>query len=213
MHKYIHICVCVYVYVFQVVLVVKSPTASAGDIRDAGLIPGSGRSLEGWNGNPLQYSGLGNPMDRGAWRAIVHRAAKNWTWLKQLSTCMHTHTHTRTHTQRWWHSGKESVWQDMPEMQVWSLGWEESLEQEMATHSGILAWKFPWTEEPGRLQTMGWQRVGHNWAHICTLDKRKWGGWYLVLWRKGKELGILMGLNVNLNWIVRECLTAKGTFG
>ena len=111
MHKYIHICVCVYVYVFQVVLVVKSPTASAGDIRDAGLIPGSGRSLEGWNGNPLQYSGLGNPMDRGAWRAIVHRAAKNWTWLKQLSTCMHTHTHTRTHTQRWWHSGKESVCQ------------------------------------------------------------------------------------------------------
>ena len=47
MHKYIHICVCIYVYVFQMVLVVKNPTASAGDIRDAGLIPGSGRSLGG----------------------------------------------------------------------------------------------------------------------------------------------------------------------
>ena len=61
MHKYIHICVCVYVYVFQVVLVVKSPTASAGDIRDAGLIPGSGPSPQGGHGNPLQYSCLRIP--------------------------------------------------------------------------------------------------------------------------------------------------------
>ena len=53
MHKYIHICVCVYVYVFQVVLVVKSPTASAGDIRDAGSLRGSGRSLGRGHGNPL----------------------------------------------------------------------------------------------------------------------------------------------------------------
>ena len=45
----------------------KDPPANAGDARDLGLIPGSGRSLGGGNGNPLQYSSLENPMDRGAW--------------------------------------------------------------------------------------------------------------------------------------------------
>ena len=51
---------------------VKNPSANAGDIRDAGLIPGSGRSSGEGNGNPLQYSCLENPVDRGAWRATVH---------------------------------------------------------------------------------------------------------------------------------------------
>ena len=46
--------------------------------------------------------------------------------------------------------------------QVWSLGWEDPPEKGMATHSSILAWRIPWTEEPGRLQSMGSQRVGHN---------------------------------------------------
>ena len=68
---------------------VKNPPTSAGNIRDSGSIPGSGRSPGGGNGNPLQYSSLENPMDRGAWWAIVHGFAKNWT---QLST--HTHMHT-----------------------------------------------------------------------------------------------------------------------
>ena len=45
---------------------------------------------------------------------------------------------------------------------VQSLGWEDSLEKEMATHSSILAWRIPWTEEPGGLQSMGSQRVGHD---------------------------------------------------
>ena len=45
-----------------------------------------------------------------------------------------------------------------------SLSWEDPLEEEMATHSSILAWRIPWTEEPGGLQSMGSQRVGHNWA-------------------------------------------------
>ena len=48
------------------------------------------------------------------------------------------------------------------ETQVQFLGWENPLEKEMATHSGIFAWEIPWTEEPGRLQSMGSQRVGHN---------------------------------------------------
>ena len=47
-------------------------------------------------------------------------------------------------------------------MRVQSLGQEDPLEKEMATYSSILAWRIPWTEEPGRLQSMGSQRVGHN---------------------------------------------------
>ena len=47
---------------------------------------------------------------------------------------------------------------------VQSLGWEDALEKEMATHSSILAWKISWTKEPGGLQSMGSQRVGHDWA-------------------------------------------------
>ena len=50
----------------------------------------------------------------------------------------------------------------MQEIWVQSLGLEEPLEKERATHSNILAWKIPWTEEPGRLQSVGLQRVGHN---------------------------------------------------
>ena len=50
----------------------------------------------------------------------------------------------------------------MRETRVQYLGWEDALEKEMATHSSILAWKIPWTEEPGRLHSMGSQRVGHD---------------------------------------------------
>ena len=47
-------------------------------------------------------------------------------------------------------------------MRVWSLGQEDPLEEELATHSSIVAWKIPWTEEPGEIQSMGSQRVGHD---------------------------------------------------
>ena len=50
----------------------------------------------------------------------------------------------------------------MQETRVPSLGWEDTLEKEMATHSSTLAWKIPWTEEPGRLQSIGLQGVGHD---------------------------------------------------
>ena len=50
----------------------------------------------------------------------------------------------------------------MRETQVRALGWEDPLEKEMAIHSSTIAWKIPWTEEPGRLLSMGLQRVGHN---------------------------------------------------
>ena len=57
-------------------LMVKNPSANVGDIRDAGSIPGSGRSPGEGHGNPFHYSWLENPMDRGAWQAIVHGFAK-----------------------------------------------------------------------------------------------------------------------------------------
>ena len=50
----------------------------------------------------------------------------------------------------------------MQETRVQSLGWEDPLEKGMETHSSILAWRIPWTEEPGGLQSMGSQRIGHN---------------------------------------------------
>ena len=73
----------------QVALVVKNPLADAGDVRDAGSIPGLERSPGVGHGNPLQHSCLGNPMDTGAWRATVHRVAQSQTQLKQLSTHAH----------------------------------------------------------------------------------------------------------------------------
>ena len=60
----------------------------------------------------------------------------------------------------------------MRETHVQSLGREDLLEKEMATHSSILAWKIPWMEEPGRLQSVGSQRVGHDWA--TSLSLRTW---------------------------------------
>ena len=58
---------------------IKNLPTSAGDVRDTGSTPGSGRSLGEGNGNPLQYSCLENPMDRGTWWATVHRVAKSQT--------------------------------------------------------------------------------------------------------------------------------------
>ena len=66
-------------------LVVKNVLANTGDLRGEGLIPGLGRSPGGGNGNPLQYSCLENPMDRGAWQVTVHWVAKSRTQMKRLS--------------------------------------------------------------------------------------------------------------------------------
>ena len=63
----------------------------------------------------------------------------------------------------WWLRGKR-IHLPMKKMQVQSLCWEDSLEKEMATHSSILAWRIPWMEEPGGLQSMRLQRVRHDWA-------------------------------------------------
>ena len=67
----------------------KNLPANAGDIKDAGSIPGLGRSPGGGHGNPLQYPCLENPMDRGGWWAMVHSSAKSRTRLKRLNTHAH----------------------------------------------------------------------------------------------------------------------------
>ena len=79
----------------------------------------------------------------------------------------------------------------LQETQVRSLGWEDPLEKEMATHSSILAWRIPWTGEPGRLQSMGSQRVRYDWATSLHFGKilwrRKWQSTPVLL--SGKSQG------------------------
>ena len=70
---------------------VKNLATNAGDLRDASLIPRLGRFSGKGRDNPLQYSCLENPMDRGAWKATVHRVAQSQTQLKQLSTHAYTY--------------------------------------------------------------------------------------------------------------------------
>ena len=69
----------------------------------------------------------------------------------------------------------------MRETWVWTLGWKDPLEKDVATHSSILAWRIPWTEEPCGLKSTGSQRVGHDWATSLSLSFRGVG------WRGGRE--------------------------
>ena len=130
---------------------VKNPPAKAEDLSDAGSIPGSRRSPAGRHGNPLQYSCLENLMDRGVWWATVHRVAKSWTQLKQLSVCMYTVIFSPysffvfCYWRRCWSRCKHC-----------SRG-SQAPGCLRSTH-----WRSPWTEEPGELQSIGSQRVGHN---------------------------------------------------
>ena len=77
------------------------------------------------------------------------------------------------------------------EMWVWSLGEEDPLEKEMATHSSILAWRIPWTEEPSGLQSMGSQRVGHDWV---------------------TNTFFLSGLNIHFHLVENQCLIFSQLF-
>ena len=119
--------------------------ASACNAGDHGSVPASGRSPGEGNGTPLQCSCLDNPSDGGAWWAAVYGVAQSRTRLKRLSSS----SRASLVAQRVKHLPA------MQETQVRFLGWEDPLEKEMATHSSTLAWKIPWTEEPGRLQSMG----------------------------------------------------------
>ena len=98
--------------------------ANMGSIPDLGKSPGEG------HGNPIQYSCLENPMNRGAWQATVHRVAKSWTWLKWLSThaCMHAHNyiqngHIHSFNQYYWVSWALWIqqWTEYQRLPSWSL--------------------------------------------------------------------------------------------
>ena len=70
--------------------------------------------------------------------------------------------------------------QETQETQVWSLGWEDPLEDGMGIPSSILTWRIPWTEEPGRLWSMGFQRVGHSWSNWAYTVRSVTGEEYWV---------------------------------
>ena len=88
-----------------------------------------------------------------------------------------------------------SVVKNLPVMQVGSLGWEDPLEEEMATQSSVLAWRISWTGEPGRLRPVGLPRVGCNWACTRAEMKRRVSGKCTVLEEGSITLWVLEGLS------------------
>ena len=97
----------------------------------------------------------------------------------------------------------------MPETWVQSLGWEDLLEKEMATHSSILAWKIPWTEEPGRLSPWG-RRVGHDWVTSLSVKKpfESWGDF--LNWKKIiKKIIQILIFNLHLSSFLYNFLILK----
>ena len=82
--------------------------------------------------------------------------------------------------------------QETEEMWVQSLGREDPLEEEMAPHSSILSWKSPWAEDPGGLQSMGVQRVKHNWAHAHKEEKKRP--------KKSQQRYLSVGLWIQVKW-------------
>ena len=89
----------------------------------------------------------------------------------------------------------------MWETQVRSLGWEDLLEKEMSTHSSILAWGIPWTEEPGGLEPMGSPRVGHNWVTSI-----------LMSWAERVSLGLLSKSSALDFWMGLDLRHRKPSF-
>ena len=77
-------------------------------------------------------------------------------------------------------------------LSIWSLSWEDPLEKGVASHFNILFWKIPWTEEPGRLQSIGSQRVGHDWATFTFTTNYK------------RDSFLLLVINCFLQWICIE---------
>ena len=143
-------------------------------------------------------------MDRGAWQAMVHRLTKSQTWLKQLSkqaafleqnyldfvfkpTCYQISGNLHSQRVHNLNLKKKLIPRKAPPLRAPSLEqviffhltMVTYLEKEMATHSSILAWKIPWTKEPGRLLFMGLQRVGHDWATLLA-----YGNLQRELWKK-----------------------------
>ena len=153
--------------------VVKNLPVNAGNM---GSIPGSGRSPEAGNGNPLQDSCLGNLMDREAWRATVHGIARvrHDLWLNTLATWCEELTHLK---RPWcWErlkaggEGDDTGWDN----------WMASPTPWVWVNSG--SWW--WTGRPSLLQSMGSQRVGHNWV-----TKLNWTAKWEEIWAFPSNIG------------------------
>ena len=132
---------------------VKNPAASARDMREAGSIPGSGRSPGGGHGDPLQHSCLENPMDREAWRATVHRVTESLTRLKQLSTAHtlgpsayqpETWNKLRTLCLSFLTSKMAMVTMAAP---TWSCSWGQICSEEGLAHSGYFSYLYYLAQE------------------------------------------------------------------
>ena len=135
------------------------------------LIWGRRRGFNPWVGKiPWRRERLPTPVFlhgefHGLYSPWGHKESDMTEWLSWASLLAHMVKHLPV----------------MRETQVGSQGWEDPLEKEMATHSSILTWKIPWTEEPCRLQSMGSQRVGHDWATSLSF--------YFIFWQEGGSIG------------------------
>ena len=98
---------------------------------------------------------------------------------------------------------KLAATQEPKEMQVRSLGGEDPLEEGMETHSSILAWSIPWTEEPGGLQSMGSWRVGHDWSNLAhTYERYNWDTIKSIQSIQFPDFNISRVLNIHNNLIL-----------
>ena len=150
----------------QVTLVVENLPASAGDIRDTGLIPGSGRSPGGGHDHQLQHSCLENCMDRGAWSAPMNGVEESWMWLT-------THTHSknlwrtvvlskmleRRNRNFFGHCGSKDRLINMSQLEnKWMLKWDSttcSEKEMMIVCFGVLIWNMGLTYE--------WDLISRSW--------------------------------------------------
>ena len=163
-------------------------------------------------------------MDRGAWLAAVHRVAQSRTWLKWLSmhacigegngnplqcSCLENPRDRGA----WW-AAVRGVAKSPAQLSDFTFTSHfYALEKAMATHSSTLAWKIPWTEEPGGLQSMGSLRVRHNWATSLSLFtfmhwRRKWQPTPIFLPWESQGRGSLVGGRL---WGCTESDTTEAT--
>ena len=155
----------------------KESACKAGDLD---LIPGWEDSPGAGNGNPLKYSCLENPHGERKLAGYSPWGFKESDTTEQLSTTQNTPLSFPGGI-----SGKESTFQCKRHKRHGFNPWVRKipLEEGMATHSSILVWEIPWTEEPGRLQSIVSQRVGHDWSNLPCMHAHRLH-WFTPLWNR-----------------------------